>query len=59
MKMNEILRIKNVVMVMEVIIVEGLIVIEASMELNHGFLGLAGLKDSHKLRTLERCYRSL
>ena len=41
----------------EVMKVEVCIVIEASMELNHGFSGLAGLEDSHRFRTLERVSR--
>lgn len=50
-------RVRKIVMEMVVITVDGLIVIEAFMELNHDFLGLAGLKDSHRSRTPERCRR--
>lgn len=59
LRVDEIIRIANIVIVMEVIVSEGLIVIEASMELNHSFLGLAGLEDSRKSRTLERWCRFL
>lgn len=48
------IKMTKIVMESVVTVIDGLIIIETFMELNHNFLGLAGLEDSRRSRIPER-----